>query len=286
MGTLLSTPDINGNGKYGRTGEKGEAQETKEKRKRRTDTREVGLPPSKRRRKGTSTSTHFNDSTAAKNGIRRNGELSHDSADNNPSTNIFPLVDVSVPAKKRVSRVRNLEDHSMELELETVPQQADSGETVEGSIVPRNGISAKSKAGPSYTIETPSSPTKHRRKRKAQTSPYFNPCQSQLLSPPPTPTPPTAPKSSPPKSKISIIEAPGVLPSLPHFRPTSENEFGLIQEKLRHEPWKMLVAVIFLNVTTAKMALPLLAQFFKRWPSPEALSQGNLLGCVRYSYGS
>jgi hypothetical protein len=284
MGTLLSTPDINGNGKYGRTGEKGEAQETKEKRKRRTDTREVGLPPSKRRRKGTSTSTLFNDSTVAKNGTRPDGELSHESADTNSSTNIFPLVDVSVPAKKRVSRVRNLENHSLELELESVPQQADSGsnlEAVEGSIVPRNEISAKSKANHSYTIETPSSNTKHRRKRKVQTSPYFDPGQSQLSSPPPTPTPPT-----PPKSKISIIEAPGVLPSLPHFRPTSENEFGLIQEKLRHEPWKMLVAVIFLNVTTAKMALPLLAQFFKRWPSPEALSQGSLLACVLYPYGS
>jgi len=289
MGTLLSTPDINGNGKYGRTGEKGEAQETKEKRKRRTDTREVGLPPSKRRRKGTSTSTHFNDSTAAKNGTRRNGELSHEFADNNPSTNIFPLVDVSVPAKKRVSRVRNLENHSMESELKTVPRLTDPGsnlEAVEDSTVPKNEISANSKATHSYTIETPSSSTKHRRKRKAQTSPYFDPGQSQLSSPPPTPTPPTPPKSSPPKAKISIIEAPGVLPSLPHFRPTSENEFGLIQEKLRHEPWKMLVAVIFLNVTTAKMALPLLAQFFKRWPSPEALSQGNLLVYVRYSYGS
>jgi methyl-CpG-binding domain protein 4 len=62
--------------------------------------------------------------------------------------------------------------------------------------------------------------------------------------------------------------------SLPHFRPTSPDEFGLIQEKLRYEPWKMLVAVIFLNVTTAKMALPLLGQLFERWPSPEVLSQG------------
>jgi len=63
-------------------------------------------------------------------------------------------------------------------------------------------------------------------------------------------------------------------PSLPHFPPTSPEEFGLIQEKLRHEPWKMLVAVIFLNATTAKMAVPLLSQLFERWPTPEALSQG------------
>lgn len=108
-------------------------------------------------------------------------------------------------------------------------------------------------------------PTKPRSKRKAPISPYFKP---------PAAAPAPQSTKSPKGSKISVVETEIDLPSLPHFRPTSLNEFGLIQEKLRHEPWKMLVAVIFLNVTTAKVALPLLGQLFERWPTPEVLSQG------------
>lgn len=112
------------------------------------------------------------------------------------------------------------------------------------------------------------------RKRKPPTSSHFDADTPHLASPPATPTPSISEKPLTKKSKISIIETTLMPSSLPHFRPTSPHEFGLIQEKLRHEPWKMLVAVIFLNVTTAKMALPLLGQLFEQWPTPEALSQG------------
>lgn len=47
--------------------------------------------------------------------------------------------------------------------------------------------------------------------------------------------------------------------------------FGLIQEKLFKDPWKLLVATIFLNKTNAKVALPLLDVFFKTYPTPEAI---------------
>jgi endonuclease III len=117
-------------------------------------------------------------------------------------------------------------------------------------------------------------PTVHR-KRKAPTSPYFGVVVTQLSSPPATPTP-SPRRALEARSKVSVIESMAMPSSLPHFRPTSPDEFGLIQEKLRHEPWKMLVAVIFLNVTTAKMALPLLSQLFERWPTPEELSKGTL----------
>ena len=123
--------------------------------------------------------------------------------------------------------------------------------------------------GLSDAVTTP--PNAHL-KRKAPTSPYFKVSAMQLSSPPPTPT--SSEKSLKERSKISVIETGPMPSSLPHFRPTSPEEFGLIQEKLRYEPWKMLVAVILLNVTTAKMALPLLGQLFERWPTPETLSQG------------
>ncbi|XP_023675009.1 methyl-CpG-binding domain protein 4 [Paramormyrops kingsleyae] len=45
--------------------------------------------------------------------------------------------------------------------------------------------------------------------------------------------------------------------------------FCLVQETLFHDPWKLLIATIFLNRTSGKMAIPMLWQFFERYPSPE-----------------
>ncbi|XP_026781409.3 methyl-CpG-binding domain protein 4 [Pangasianodon hypophthalmus] len=45
--------------------------------------------------------------------------------------------------------------------------------------------------------------------------------------------------------------------------------FKLVQETLFHDPWKLLVATIFLNRTTGKLAIPMLWQFFERYPSAE-----------------
>ncbi|XP_008115200.2 methyl-CpG-binding domain protein 4 isoform X1 [Anolis carolinensis] len=50
--------------------------------------------------------------------------------------------------------------------------------------------------------------------------------------------------------------------------------FNLVQETLFHDPWKLLIATIFLNKTSAsyfslgKMAIPVLWEFFKKYPSP------------------
>uniref|UniRef100_U3KGW0 Methyl-CpG-binding domain protein 4 n=1 Tax=Ficedula albicollis TaxID=59894 RepID=U3KGW0_FICAL len=45
--------------------------------------------------------------------------------------------------------------------------------------------------------------------------------------------------------------------------------FNLIQETLFHDPWKLLIATIFLNKTAGKMAIPVLWEFLKKYPSPE-----------------
>ncbi len=47
--------------------------------------------------------------------------------------------------------------------------------------------------------------------------------------------------------------------------------FNLIQEDLFHDPWKLLVATIFLNRTDGKRAVPLATRFLDRWPTPERL---------------
>lgn len=41
----------------------------------------------------------------------------------------------------------------------------------------------------------------------------------------------------------------------------------LIQEFLRDEPWKLLVACIMLNQTSAKQVHGLINEFFERWPN-------------------
>lgn len=77
--------------------------------------------------------------------------------------------------------------------------------------------------------------------------------------------------------------------------------FNLVQETLFHDPWKLLVATVFLNKTsgriqhthiiiqdvalnfaeawhlfnTGKMAIPVLWQFFERYPSAEVTRQAD-----------
>nr|XP_058932295.1 methyl-CpG-binding domain protein 4 isoform X2 [Kogia breviceps] len=45
--------------------------------------------------------------------------------------------------------------------------------------------------------------------------------------------------------------------------------FNLVQETLFHDPWKLLIATIFLNRTSGKMAIPVLWQFLEKYPSAE-----------------
>ncbi|XP_041702654.2 methyl-CpG-binding domain protein 4 isoform X1 [Coregonus clupeaformis] len=45
--------------------------------------------------------------------------------------------------------------------------------------------------------------------------------------------------------------------------------FHLVQETLFHDPWKLLVATVFLNKTSGKMAIPVLWQFFELYPSAD-----------------
>ncbi|XP_052030574.1 methyl-CpG-binding domain protein 4 isoform X2 [Apodemus sylvaticus] len=46
--------------------------------------------------------------------------------------------------------------------------------------------------------------------------------------------------------------------------------FNLVQEILFHDPWKLLIATIFLNRTSGKMAIPVLWEFLEKYPSAEA----------------
>ena len=264
MGTLLSTPEGNGTEILGGQGWEREIQQTTEKRKRRTTDGDLRAPP-KRQKKDKTTSAHFNNSILAKKKSLVNDNDSSAVVSDAVTENESSRQETSRPAKTRKSRKRKSRKAFAQAEPNHEKKSNQLPSIIEATarphIQPKN-ISAGFPTRPSLgncdpQLETPP-PTKKCRKHTEPTSPHFPLPEAHLSSPPPTPTPKSCLTKTSPKSKISIIEAPGVLPSLPHFRPTSEHEFGLIQEKLRHEPWKMLVAVIFLNVTTAKMALPLL----------------------------
>ncbi|KFQ48182.1 Methyl-CpG-binding domain protein 4, partial [Nestor notabilis] len=77
-------------------------------------------------------------------------------------------------------------------------------------------------------------------------------------------------KTSPYFSSKYSKEAPSA-PRRKAFRKWTppRSPFNLIQETLFHDPWKLLIATIFLNKTSGKMAIPVLWKFLKKYPSPE-----------------
>lgn len=51
--------------------------------------------------------------------------------------------------------------------------------------------------------------------------------------------------------------------------------YNLVQEKLYQDPWKVLIATIFLNRTTGKAAIPVLWQFLDLYPTAHAVVNAN-----------
>ena len=91
-------------------------------------------------------------------------------------------------------------------------------------------------------INSPEKPRKRKNTKYRKQSPYFEPghelCNKRKKEP-----------WEPPKSP-----------------------FELIQETLYDKPWQLLIATIFLNKTTGKVALPILKEFLTKWPDPDSLS--------------
>jgi hypothetical protein len=77
---------------------------------------------------------------------------------------------------------------------------------------------------------------------------------------------PAEKKARPPRGTIS---------SLP-FPPLSAPRFGLIQESLSRDPFRLLVAVTFLIRTTGKAAIPVYHKVMDRFPTPEAFLAADL----------
>ncbi|XP_019392106.1 PREDICTED: methyl-CpG-binding domain protein 4 isoform X3 [Crocodylus porosus] len=71
-------------------------------------------------------------------------------------------------------------------------------------------------------------------------------------------------------TSVKLLKAPSP-PRRKAFRKWTppRSPFNLVQEILFHDPWKLLIATIFLNKTSGKMAIPALWEFLEKYPSPE-----------------
>lgn len=133
-------------------------------------------------------------------------------------------------------------------------------------------------------------------KKTPAKSPYFPP----VPSPPKTHTPiaPSIEEGEPstkvtpkkrsssktpktPQTKIDGEETPkrprtpgGIVSCIP-FPPLSAPYFGLIQEKLAHNPFHLLIAVTFLIRTHGKHAIPVFYELIEKYPTPEALASAD-----------
>ncbi|KAJ5677226.1 Pre-mRNA splicing factor [Penicillium maclennaniae] len=112
---------------------------------------------------------------------------------------------------------------------------------------------------------------------------------TRFLSPPITLPPSTPVKQSfslrPETPRLSRPKLPTVSPYFPSlsgdpesclpFPPIDAPSFGLIQEQLAHDPFKLIIATIFLNRTRGGVALPILFRVFARYPTIDAMAIAN-----------
>lgn len=64
------------------------------------------------------------------------------------------------------------------------------------------------------------------------------------------------------------------------FPPIVSTTFGLIQEQLANDPFRLLIATIFLNRTRGGVALPVLFQTFEKFPTVEAMAAAEMVELV------
>ena len=115
---------------------------------------------------------------------------------------------------------------------------------LEGTIYQDGIVLAKPEALATLSV------SKKLRKRLVTVSPFFQRSPSKK------------PKAS---DKISCIP----------FPPLQSTSFGLVQERLSHDPFRLLIAVIFLNKTRGSVALPVFYELMERYPTPADLAAAN-----------
>ncbi|KAI0596248.1 hypothetical protein F4775DRAFT_594488 [Biscogniauxia sp. FL1348] len=126
-------------------------------------------------------------------------------------------------------------------------------------------------------------------------SPHGYPPSSQTLKQP-LPTPPKriakshyfdspSPSSNSPSKPKPLRPPRGTVSSIP-FPPLDAPCFGLIQEELAGDPFRLLVAVTFLIRTAGRTAIPVFRQLMSRYPTPSDLAKsentGDIVAAIRH----
>lgn len=122
-------------------------------------------------------------------------------------------------------------------------------------------------------------------------SPNVSPTKSPRFPPPTTTVNPETPVKrcallKPETPRSSRPKLPRISPYFPTlsgdaesclpFPPIDASFFGLIQEQLAHEPFKLLIATIFLNRTRGGVALPVFFKVLDRYPTIDAMAAADL----------
>lgn len=137
------------------------------------------------------------------------------------------------------------------------------------------------------SIESDIKKIKAKPKRPPAKSPYFmtppvTPSKSNKTKVPKTEKGESSKSSLPatPKKEDDDISSPrdspkrrspGGLVSCIPFPPLASSTFGLIQEKLANDPFRLLIAVTFLIRTHGKHAIPVFYSLMNQYPTPESL---------------
>ncbi|ORX36684.1 hypothetical protein BD324DRAFT_681456 [Kockovaella imperatae] len=98
-----------------------------------------------------------------------------------------------------------------------------------------------------------------------------------IIALPPTPKTPSPVRRASQRAKIIVAKAEtGIIEPV--------DKILLIQERVRHDPWKLLVATTLLNVTSGRAARPVFIEILKRWPDPESLANADMQDLVDVLY--
>lgn len=150
----------------------------------------------------------------------------------------------SCPCSKSVALTYQLRNDPTDLPSPTsspISLLALNKRLLEGTIYQDGIVLAKPKAPATFSV------SKKPKKRSVTVSPFF------AVSPS---------KTTKASDKVSCIP----------FPPLQSTSFGLVQERLSHDPFHLLIAVIFLNKTRGSVALPVFYELMERYPTPADLA--------------
>ncbi|KAF5877955.1 putative pre-mrna splicing factor protein [Botrytis fragariae] len=151
--------------------------------------------------------------------------------------------------------------------------ESDSSELSDLSITDHPFLASDSSGFDTIEVDVPSLLRSGKKQRPPMHSPYFalplssTPYKSRksiVLKGEFTEKNPSPKKESPKK------RPPGIISCIP-FPPLSAPHFGLIQEKLAHDPFRLLIAVTFLNRTHGKQAIPVFYTLMDQYPTPQSI---------------